>query len=55
MRKPASQITANPPAAISIAVPKSGWEATRKTGISNARRGRNKCLIFETCSSGILL
>ena len=38
--KPASQTTAPPPIAISIAVPKSGWAATKKTGITMAKRGK---------------
>ena len=53
--KPASQITANPPTAISIAVPKSGCDATKKTGITRTKKGKTICFMSETCSNGILL
>ena len=53
--KPASQITAHPPIAISIAVPRSGWAATKKTGTIRAKRGKKIYLMFDTYSDGILV
>ena len=51
---PVTQITAIPPIIISTAVPKSGCDATKKTGTSKATRGRIICFILVTFSDGIL-
>ena len=53
--KPVNQITVRPDAKISTAVPRSGWEATNKTGINKTKIGIIKCLILATFSLGILL
>ena len=51
---PVNQITTIPVIIISAAVPKSGWDATKKTGTSKAKRGKIIYFILVTCSVGIL-
>ena len=53
--KPVNQITTSPLIAISTAVPKSGWDATKKTGIIKLRKGIIKYLILWIFCDGILL
>ena len=52
--KPVNHITASPPNKINTAVPKSGCEATKATGIDKAKIGVKIYLRFVTFYEGIL-
>ena len=52
---PANQITISPLIAINKAVPRSGCEATKKTGIIKLKKGIKIYLMLLTFCVGILL